>query len=106
MEETGKEKPTAVCSLCNYRMVPLTRIHAKPTASVRGAAPASQWLTATEAADYLQVKPRTLLQRVNAGQVKAYPLSGTRRHVWRFLREDLDAMLVGPSAALRMKGAR
>jgi excisionase family DNA binding protein len=66
----------------------------------------AQWLTANEAADYLQVKPRTLLQWANAGKVKAYPLSGTQRHVWRFLREDLDAMLTGPSVALRTKGAR
>lgn len=65
----------------------------------------AQWLTAKEAAQYLQVKPRTLLHWANEGKVKAYPLSGTRRHTWRFLREDLDAILTGPSAAL-MKGAK
>jgi excisionase family DNA binding protein len=57
----------------------------------------SEWLTATEAAAYLKVKPRTLLLWVRQGKVKAFPLSGTRRHVWRFRRVDLDAMLTGPA---------
>jgi excisionase family DNA binding protein len=76
-----------------------------PVRTVRLPIEGSRWLTATEAAEYLQVKTRTLLQWANAGKVKGYPLSGTRRHVWRFLREDLDAMLTGPSVALRTKGA-
>jgi excisionase family DNA binding protein len=50
----------------------------------------SQWLTAEEAAHYLQIKPRTLLLWARQGRVKAYALSGRRRHVWRFLLSDLD----------------
>jgi excisionase family DNA binding protein len=54
------------------------------------------WLTATEAACYLKVEPRTLLSWVRQGKVKGYSLSGTSRHVWRFLHSDLDATLTGP----------
>lgn len=59
----------------------------------------SYWLTATEAASYLKVKPRTLLLWARAGKVKAYSLSGTDRRTWRFLHTDLDAMLGAPSVA-------
>ena len=68
----------------------------------------SDWLTASEAAQYLKIKPRTLLLWVRQGQVKAYALSGTKRRVWRFLAKDLDASLLskpvvtcGSSAVLK-----
>jgi excisionase family DNA binding protein len=64
----------------------------------------SPWLTAAEAADYLKVGPRTLLLWARQGKVKGFTLSGTRRHVWRFRRIDLDGMLSGPSVALHTKG--
>lgn len=54
----------------------------------------TQWLTVAEAAQYLQVKPRTLLLWVRQGRVQAYALSGTKRRVWRFCRADLDAALL------------
>jgi excisionase family DNA binding protein len=54
-----------------------------------------EWLTSAEAARHLKVKPRTLLLWVRQGKVKAYKLSGIKRHVWRFLRADLDAALFG-----------
>jgi len=53
----------------------------------------SGWLTADEAAQYLQVKPRSLLRWVREGKIKAYALSGIKRRVWRFRREDLDSTL-------------
>ena|SRR5713226_305245 len=65
----------------------------------------SSWLTAAEAAQYLKVRKRTLLLWVRQGKVKGYPLSGTKRHIWRFLRADLDAILVGPSVPCS-KGAQ
>jgi excisionase family DNA binding protein len=52
-----------------------------------------EWLTAQEAARHLKVKPRTLLLWVRQGKVRAFALSGTRRRVWRFRRQDLDALL-------------
>ena len=57
----------------------------------------SGWLTAEEAAEYLQVRTRTLLQWARQGKVKGYVLSGPRRHVWRFRLVDLDATLELPS---------
>ena len=53
-----------------------------------------EWLTATEAASHLKVKSRTLLLWVRQGKVKAFALSGTKRRVWRFRRQDLDAALL------------
>ena len=58
--------------------------------------PASPWLSVAEAAAYLKVKPRSLLLWVRQGKVRAYALSGTRRRIWRFRREDLDAALEAP----------
>ena len=53
----------------------------------------SEWLTPDEGARYLKVKTRTLLLWVRQGKLKAYPLSGVRRRIWRFRKEDLDAAL-------------
>jgi len=63
----------------------------------------SPWLTTGEAAQYLKVKPRTLLGWVRQGKVKGYPLSGTQRHIWRFRHADLDDILAGPSVALNKR---
>jgi excisionase family DNA binding protein len=54
----------------------------------------TEWLTAAEAANYLKTEPRSLLRWVRNGQVPAYSLSGSKRHVWRFRREDLDGALL------------
>ena len=60
----------------------------------------NQWLTANEAADYLKVKPRTVLKWAKEGRIPAHPLSGSQRITWRFLKSELDgAMLATPSAA-------
>lgn len=66
----------------------------------------SPWLTAAEGADYLKVEPRTLLLWARQGKVKGFALSGTKRHVWRFRRIDLDVMLSGPPVALHTKGVQ
>jgi excisionase family DNA binding protein len=54
-----------------------------------------RWLTAGEAAHYLKVKARTLLCWVRQGKIRGYALSGSKRRVWRFRQEDLDACLLG-----------
>jgi len=54
----------------------------------------TEWLTAEEAAHHLKIKTRTLLLWVRNGKMKAFALSGTKRRVWRFRREDLDATLL------------
>lgn len=73
-------------------------------------AQANDWLTAIEAAQYLKVKVRTLLLWVRQGKVKAFALSGTKRRVWRFRRQDLDAALlespVLPSIPLSVRSER
>jgi excisionase family DNA binding protein len=58
----------------------------------------SEWLTATEAAQYLKVKPRTLLQWARNRKIPGYKLSGVERCVWRFLKTELDAILCPSSA--------
>lgn len=63
----------------------------------------SNWLTASEAAQYLKIKPRTLLQWVRDRKVPAHRLSGIQRCVWRFLKTELDAMLL-PSSAVPAEG--
>jgi len=60
----------------------------------------SNWLTANEAASYLNVRPATLLGWARQGKVKGFTLSGISRHVWRFQTVDLDAMLIAPSIVL------
>jgi excisionase family DNA binding protein len=51
------------------------------------------WMTAAQAAQYLQIEPRTLLQHARQGIVKGYVLSGTHRLTWRFKQEDLDSAM-------------
>ena len=64
--------------------------------------PQSDWLTVSEAATYVKVKPRTLLLWVRQGKLQAYALSGTKRRIWRFRKEDLDAALLA-SAVIPFK---
>ncbi|MGA3200419.1 MAG: helix-turn-helix domain-containing protein [Terriglobia bacterium] len=53
-----------------------------------------EWLTAEEAAGYLKVKTRSLLLWVRQGKLQAYALTGTKRRIWRFRKEDLDSALL------------
>ena len=60
----------------------------------------SEWLTALEAAHYLKVAHRTILEWAKKGLVPAHRLSGSARITWRFLASELDgAMMTAPSAA-------
>lgn len=65
----------------------------------------SQWLTASEAAAYLRIKPRTVLAWAKAGKIPAHPLSGSKRVTFRFLQSELDAMLLASSAVSAEKEA-
>jgi excisionase family DNA binding protein len=56
------------------------------------------WLTAQEAAEYLKIRPRTLLLWARQGKIPAHKLSGIQRCIYRFLRRELDLML-GMSSA-------
>jgi excisionase family DNA binding protein len=57
----------------------------------------SVWLTANEAAAYLRVSPRTIVEWAREGKIKGHVLSGTQRHTWRFRTVDLDEMMVSPA---------
>jgi excisionase family DNA binding protein len=56
------------------------------------------WLTAHEAAQYLKIKPRTLVRWAREKKVPAHRLSGVHRCVYRFLKSELDCMLTASSA--------
>lgn len=55
----------------------------------------TEWLTVQEAANHLRVKARTLLLWTRQGKINGYALSGSRRRVWRYLRTELDAAVLG-----------
>jgi len=60
----------------------------------------SPWMNAREAAQYLRVAHRTVLEWAKSGKIPAHRLSGTRRCTWRFRADELDgAMMAAPSAA-------
>jgi excisionase family DNA binding protein len=59
----------------------------------------SPWMNAREAAAYLKVAHRTILQWAKEGTIPAHRLSGTARVTWRFRASELDAILTPPSAA-------
>lgn len=60
----------------------------------------SRWLTAAEAAQYLKITTRTILFWACSGKIKAYPLNGTKRRIWRFAQSDLDAILIHSAPVL------
>jgi len=54
-------------------------------------------MTAAEAAAHLKVKSRTLVQWAREGKIPGHCISGgTQRHIWRFLKSELDAALRAP----------
>ena len=53
----------------------------------------TSWLTTQEAAELLNIKPRTLLLWARQGKVRAYALCGKKRHTWRFYSDDLNTLL-------------
>jgi excisionase family DNA binding protein len=60
----------------------------------------SPWMNAREAAQYLRVAHRTVLQWAKEGRIPAHRLSGTLRVTYRFRAAELDdAMMARPSAA-------
>jgi excisionase family DNA binding protein len=59
----------------------------------------SPWMNAREAALYLRVAHRTVLEWAKTGRIPAHRLSGTLRVTYRFRAAELDAMLCPPSAA-------
>ncbi len=48
------------------------------------------YVNATEAAKFLSIHPRTLMQMARYGKIPAHPLGNGPRRVWRFLLSELD----------------
>ncbi|PYP91704.1 MAG: hypothetical protein DMG65_06570 [Candidatus Angelobacter sp. Gp1-AA117] len=100
----GEEASLAKRNMNSPRSVKSIRLE-KPPSSTFSEVPlseyhnlsVSEWLTTNEAAAYLKVKARTLLQWARQGKIKGYTLSGVKRHVWRFRKVDLDGTLEVPS---------
>ena len=63
------------------------------------------WLTATEASHYLKVKPRTILKWAKEGRIPAHALSGCKRVTWRFLKSELDSVMLAPPSAAGLGGS-
>jgi excisionase family DNA binding protein len=63
----------------------------------------TKWLTPQEAAEYLKIRPRTLLLWARQGKIPAHKLSGIQRCIYRFLRRELDHIL-GVSSAEPAEG--
>lgn len=57
----------------------------------------NEWMTSKEAAQYLKVSPRTIVEWARAGKILGHVLSGVERHVWRFRPDELDAKLNSPA---------
>lgn len=53
------------------------------------------WLTLEQACKYLGVKPKTIYNWRNDGNIRAYNLRGTRNGPLRFRKEDLDNVVTG-----------
>lgn len=51
--------------------------------------PNSPWLNSLEAAQYLRVAHRTVLQWAKAGRIPAHRVSGSAGVTWRFLRSEM-----------------
>ncbi len=77
-------------------------VRSEPLESMQRESPQPQpnieWLTAKEAAEHLRINTRTLLLWTRQGKIRGYALSGGQRHVWRFLRAELDADVLGRPA--------
>jgi excisionase family DNA binding protein len=88
-KQNNSDSPSLVSSTAPPHLSDFEYSSSQPTL---GAEPAT-WLTAREAAQYLNVKVRTILLWARQGRVKAYALTGTRRRIWGFLHADLDAIV-------------
>jgi len=52
-----------------------------------------QFVDATRAAEFLDLRPRRLLQLAREGAIPAYPVGNGRRRVWRFRLSEIASAL-------------
>ena len=53
----------------------------------------TSWLTTQEAAELLNIEPRTLWPWTRQGKLRAYAIYGTKRRTWRFCSDDFNTLL-------------
>ena len=53
------------------------------------------FVTAKEAAAFLRLSPRRILEMARSGQLPAHPLGNGKRHQWRFRLGELAQAVVG-----------
>jgi len=51
------------------------------------------YVDAAEAAQFLSINRRTLMQMARQGHIPAHPVGEGRRHTWRFLLSELDSWM-------------
>jgi len=51
------------------------------------------FVDATKAAEFMNVRPRRLLQLARAGSIPAYPVGDGHRRVWRFRLSEIASAL-------------
>ena len=51
------------------------------------------FVDATKAAEFMNLRPRRLLQLARAGLIPAYPVGDGQRRVWRFRLSEIAAAL-------------
>lgn len=68
---------------------------ATPTRAVETDHVTEPFVDAQQAANFLKLHPKTLLRLARHGSIPAHPLTGRRRHIWRFLLSELDAWARG-----------
>jgi excisionase family DNA binding protein len=51
------------------------------------------YVDAAEAAQFLSINRRTVMQMARQGNIPAHPVGEGRRHSWRFLLSELDSWM-------------
>lgn len=62
-----------------------------------------QFVDAEKAGEFLNLRPRRVLELAREGSIPAYPIGNGQRRVWRFLLSELSSVL--RSHALHCSGA-
>ncbi len=52
------------------------------------------FVDATKAAEFLNLRPRRLLQLAREGSIPAYPVGNGQRRIWRFRLSELASVLI------------
>jgi hypothetical protein len=65
----------------------------QPYASWRWIVEIEAFVDATKAAEFMNLRPRRLLQLARAGSIPSYPVGDGQRRVWRFRLSEIASAL-------------